>query len=280
MDNRPIGVFDSGLGGLTVVKELKKLLPQEDIVYFGDTGRVPYGTRSRETVTNYACQDINFLLEHDVKMIIAACGTVSAILPQSIISALPLPFTGVLLPAAQAACVSSLNGKIGVIGTPTTIKSGAYGKAIRAIRSEAVITGNPCPLFVPLVENGYIQNDNPVTRMVARDYLKVFGESDIDTLILGCTHFPIIHGIISDLVGDGVSLINPGEETARYTAALLTKENMLSQPKEGACRYYVSDSIEGFAENGSLFLGENIGEAVERINIEQYPAVIGQKQKA
>ncbi len=280
MDNRPIGVFDSGLGGLTVVKELKKLLPQEDIVYFGDTGRVPYGTRSRETVTNYACQDINFLLEHDVKMIIAACGTVSAILPQSIISALPLPFTGVLLPAAQAACVSSLNGKIGVIGTPTTIKSGAYGKAIRAIRSEAVITGNPCPLFVPLVENGYIQNDNPVTRMVARDYLKVFGESDIDTLILGCTHFPIIHGIISDLVGDGVSLINPGEETARYTAALLTKENMLSQPKEGSCRYYVSDSIEGFAENGSLFLGENIGEAVERINIEQYPAVIGQKQKA
>ena len=267
MDNRPIGVFDSGLGGLTVVKELKKLLPQEDIVYFGDTGRVPYGTRSRETVTNYACQDINFLLEHDVKMIIAACGTVSAILPQSIISALPLPFTGVLLPAAQAACVSSLNGKIGVIGTPTTIKSGAYGKAIRAIRSEAVITGNPCPLFVPLVENGYIQNDNPVTRMVARDYLKVFGESDIDTLILGCTHFPIIHGIISDLVGDGVSLINPGEETARYTAALLTKENMLSQPKEGSCRYYVSDSIEGFAENGSLFLGENIGEAVERINI-------------
>ena len=280
MDNRPIGVFDSGLGGLTVVKELKKLLPQEDIIYFGDTGRVPYGTRSRETVTNSACQDINFLLEHHVKMVIAACGTVSAILPQSIISALPLPFSGVLLPAAQAACVSSLNGKIGVIGTSATIKSGAYGKAIRTIRAEAVITGSPCPLLVPLVENGYIQNDNPVTRMVAEDYLKIFRESDIDTLILGCTHFPIIHGIISDLLGEGVSLINPGEETARHTAALLTKEHMLSQDNGGICRYYVSDSVDGFAENASLFLGENIGGLVERINIEQYPVVIKKIEKA
>lgn len=280
MDNRPIGVFDSGLGGLTVVKELKKLLPQEDIIYFGDTGRVPYGTRSRETVINYACQDINFLLEHHVKMIIAACGTVSAILPQSIINTLPLPFSGVLLPAAQAACVSSLNGKIGVIGTSATIKSGAYGKAIRAIRAGAVITGSPCPLLVPLVENGYIQNDNPVTRSVTANYLKIFQESDIDTLILGCTHFPIIHGIISDLIGEEVTLINPGEETARHTAALLTKEHMLSQQKHGTSRYYVSDSVEGFAENGSLFLGEDIGERVEQINLEQYPAVIEKIEKA
>ncbi len=276
MDNRPIGVFDSGLGGLTVVKELKQLLPHEDIIYFGDTGRVPYGTRSKETVINYACQDINFLLEHDVKMIIAACGTVSAILPQSMISTLPLPFTGVLLPAVQAACVSSLSGKIGVIGTSATIKSGAYGKAIRAIRAEAVITGSPCPLFVPLVENGYIQNDNLVTRMVAQDYLKAFDDTEIDTLILGCTHFPIINGIISALLGEEVTLINPGEEAARYTAALLTKEHMLSEEKAGSCRYYVSDSVEGFTENGSLFLGENIGEWIERINIEQYPTEMKQ----
>lgn len=277
MDTRPIGVFDSGLGGLTVVKELKKILPHENIIYFGDTGRVPYGTRGRDTVVKYACQDISFLLSQNVKMIIAACGTVSATLPQSVISDLPLPFTGVLLPAAQAACVTSLNGKIGVIGTPTTIKSGAYGKAMRSIRNDAVITGNACPLFVPLIENGYIQPDNKVIRLVAEDYLKIFKGSDIDTLILGCTHFPIIRSVIADILGDTVSLIDPGEETARVAAALLTKEHKLSMMEEtGTCHFYVSDSIENFAENGGLFLGESITNDVERIRIEEYPTQLNQ----
>lgn len=277
MDTKPIGVFDSGLGGLTVVKELKKILPHENIIYFGDTGRVPYGTRGRDTVVKYACQDINFLLSQNVKMIIAACGTVSATLPQSVISGLPLPFTGVLLPAAQAACVTSLNGKIGVIGTATTIKSGAYGKAMRSIRNDAVITGNACPLFVPLIENGYIQPDNKVIRLVAEDYLKIFKGSDIDTLILGCTHFPIIRSVISDILGETVSLIDPGEETARVAAALLTKEHKLNMKEEmGTCHFYVSDSTENFAENGGLFLGESITNDVERISIEDYPTQLEQ----
>lgn len=275
MEKKPIGVFDSGLGGLTVVKELKKQLPHEDIIYFGDTGRVPYGTRGRETITDYACQDINFLLEHKVKMIIAACGTVSAILPQKIVSALPVLYSGVLVPAAQAACVASINGKIGVIGTSATIKSGAYGKAIRSIRTDAVITGNSCPLFVPLVENGYTSFDNTVTRMVAEDYLKLFGQSEIDTMILGCTHYPIISSIIADILGPSVRLINPGEETARFAAALLTKEHLLNyQEIPGECRYYVSDSADTFVESGSLFLGENISAKVEKISIDRYPVVL------
>lgn len=275
MDKRPIGVFDSGLGGLTAVKELKKLLPHEDIVYFGDTGRVPYGTRSKEIISGYACQDINFLLSHDVKMIIAACGTVSAVLPQSAIASLPLPYTGILLPAAQAACAVSANGRIGVIGTSATIKSGAYGRAIRAIRPDAVVTGNSCPLFVPLVENGYVEPDNKVTRLVAEDYLRVFRGSGIDTLILGCTHFPIIREIIRDILGDSVTLINPGEETARYTAALLTKEHILNDSRQdGSCHYYVSDAPESFSEYGGMFLGEQIRFDVEKASVNHLPTEI------
>lgn len=275
MDKRPIGVFDSGLGGLTIVKELKKLLPHENIVYFGDTGRVPYGTRSKEIISGYAYQDINFLLSHDVKMIIAACGTVSAILPQQAIASLSLPFTGVLLPAVQAACASSRSGKIGVIGTSATIKSGAYGRAIRAIRSDAIVTGNPCPLFVPLVENGYVQPDNKVTRLVAEDYLSIFQKSNIDTLILGCTHFPIISEIIQDILGDSVTLINPGEETARYTAALLTKNHLLNEPNQGGdCHYYVSDAPDSFAEYGGLFLGEQISFDVEKVGVDHFATTL------
>jgi len=271
VDKRPIGVFDSGLGGLTIVKELKKLLPNENIVYFGDTGRVPYGTRSKESISDYACQDINFLLSHDVKMVIAACGTVSAVLPQQTVNALSLPFTGILLPAVQAACATSQTGRIGVIGTSATIKSGAYGRAIRGIRSDAVVVGNACPLFVPLVENGYIERENPVTQLVAKDYLSVFQGSEIDTLILGCTHFPIISDIIGDILGDLVTLINPGEETARYTAALLTKEHILNDSdQEGVCHYYVSDAPESFSEYGSLFLGEQIRFHVEKVSVDRF----------
>ncbi len=271
MDKRPIGVFDSGLGGLTVVKEIKKLLPQENIVYFGDTGRVPYGTRSKEIISGYACQDIRFLLSHDVKMVIAACGTVSAVLPQKVVSALPLPFTGILLPAVQAACAASKNGRIGVIGTSATIKSGAYGRAIREIRPDAVVIGNACPLFVPLVENGYIQPDNLVTKLVAEDYLRVFEESEIDTLILGCTHFPIIAEVIRGILGDDITLINPGEETARYTAALLTEKHLLNAPNEdGNCRYFVSDAPENFSAYGGMFLGERISPNMEQISLDPF----------
>lgn len=166
--------------GLTVVKELMKVLPNEDIIYFGDTGRVPYGTRSRETVLKYAAEDIAFLEKNNVKMIIAACGTVSSIVGSASVTSCGLDYTGVVVPASQAACSLSPSGRIGVIGTTATIRSGAYGKAIRNIRAEARVIGKDCPLFVPLVENGYFNFDNEVTRLVAKDYLKVFDNEDIE----------------------------------------------------------------------------------------------------
>lgn len=265
MNNQPIGIFDSGVGGLSVVKQLCRFLPNEDLVYFGDTGRVPYGTRGRDTIIQYAKQDIEFLKSHQVKMIIAACGTVSAVLPPEYADGLGLPYTGVVLPAAQAACARTKTGHICVLGTSATIRSGAYGKAIRKILPHAKITGIACPLFVPLVENGYIQPDNKVTRMVAQDYLKPILGSDADTVILGCTHFPIIKAIIGEIVGPEVALIDTGREAAQTAASILSRNNLLHQEQEKASHhFFVSDSTEAFAQSASLFLGEEVDGMVEQ----------------
>lgn len=266
MNNSAIGIFDSGVGGLTVVKELKRILPHENLVYFGDTGRVPYGTRSRQTIIDYAKQDLSFLKSKKIKMAIAACGTVSAVLPNETIDELPFPYTGVLLPAVQTACSKTISGHIGVLGTSATIRSGAYGKAIRTILPGARITGIPCPLFVSLVENGYVQRDNQVTRLVAQDYLKQVLGSDIDTLILGCTHFPLLKAIIGDIVGPDVRLIDPGRETARFAASVLTSEGLLNtQEERGSYSFFVSDSPESFTESANLFLGDPVNGHVEQI---------------
>lgn len=275
MDNRSIGVFDSGLGGLTVVKELSLLLPKENIIYFGDTGRVPYGTRSRETILKYARQDIDLLASMDVKMIIAACGTVSAVMGDSLSKGMDRPCTGVLLPAAQAAAALSATGRIGVIGTPATVRSGAYGKAIRSIRPEAKVIGRDCPLFVPLVENGYIQPDNQVTHLVAEQYLATFANEDIDTLILGCTHYPLIRDIIAAHVGSDVTLIDPGYETAKYAANLLIRSNMLREEGEGSEKYYVSDNPEGFSTVAAQFLRREVRSDVVKIDPENPAALKG-----
>ena len=185
MDNRPIGIFDSGLGGLTAVKEILSILPQEDIVYFGDTGRVPYGTRSKETIMKYAKQDMAFLQSKNVKMIIAACGTVSSVAGH-IGEALSLPFTGVLKPTALAACLATHKKRIGIIGTTATIKSGSYQKAILEINPDIQVFAQDCPLFVPLVENGFTSPDSDIVLSVIKHYLQPFMDADIDTLILGC----------------------------------------------------------------------------------------------
>ena len=260
MNNDAIGVFDSGIGGLTAVKELNKLLPNENIIYFGDTARVPYGSRSRETVMKYARQekvgrqDVEFLRKHKIKMIIAACGTVS-----SVIGTKPLvddmPFTGVILPAVQAACSATKNGRIGVIGTPATIKSGSFGKAVKSINSHIFVVGNPCPLFVHLVENGYTDRNNKITRLVAEEYLAPIKAEGVDTLILGCTHYPVIKDIISDIMGNDITLISPGAEAAKYAQSSLMEKDMLSSRTEsGKNTYYVSDSTELFEENAKHFL--------------------------
>lgn len=269
MDNRAIGIFDSGLGGLTTVKELKHLLPNEEIIYFGDIGRVPYGSRSRETIRKYAMQDIQFLLQHDVKLVIAACGTVSSMMTTEMRDSIGLPYSGVVLPSAQAACAATSNGKIGVIGTTATVRSVSYARAIHAILPEAHVYGNACPLFVPLVENGFIQPDNEITTKVAEIYMKPMIEAKVDTLILGCTHFPIIYDIINQVLDYKVTLIDPGRQVAKWAQSYLTSNGMLRET-QGTCKFYVSDSPEVFNDTAAIFLGKNISGEVEQINIDSF----------
>lgn len=269
MDNRPIGVFDSGVGGLTVVRELRRILPQENIVYFGDTGRVPYGTRSRSTITRYTQQDIAFLESQDVKMLVIACGTASSVITKEFGAKIKIPYTGVILPAAQAACSLTQKGVIGVIGTTATIRSGAYGKAIRGINSACKVIGRDCPLFVPLVENGLIEAENPITRLTAQMYLEPLMQEGIDTLILGCTHYPLLYDLINDVMGYSAVLIDPGKETAHFVQNFLTTNNLLREEgSPGECRYFVSDSTEQFTATASKFLGADLSGAVRQIEIE------------
>ena len=269
--NAAIGVFDSGLGGLTAVRELRRILPHEKIVYFGDTGRVPYGTRGVDTIVQYAKQDIAFLLEQNVKFVMAACGTVSSTLPTAYTQALPVPYLGVVQSAAQAAVTATKSGKIGVLGTPATIKSQSYNAAIAALMPTAQVTATGCPLFVPLVENGYFGLDNAVTRLVAQDYLQAVKAADVDTLILGCTHYPLIAPILAQLMGSGVQLIDPGLETAKATQHYLAAQGLLCESQnEGGANYFVSDSTESFAQLSGWFLGEYAGGSVTRISVDNY----------
>ena len=256
MNNRPIGVFDSGLGGLTAVKQLHRLLPHESIVYFGDTGRVPYGSRSRALLRQYARQDMEFLLRHHVKMVIAACGTVSST-ASDIGDALPVPFTGTVNPSAEAAVRASRSGRIGVIATAATIASHAFRDRILALRPDAVVTQQACPLLVPLVEGGFTAPDEPVTRMVLERYLAPMRDAQVDTLILACTHYPIIAPAIAQVMGSGVALIDSGAAAAQWTADLLDRMNLRADRTEkGATEYYVTDLVQGFAQIGSIVLGE------------------------
>jgi len=271
MDNRPIGVFDSGLGGLSVVKELRKILPNEDIIYFGDTGRVPYGTRGKDTILRYASQDIAFLKSHVDKMVVAACGSVSSTITDDMVKGIGVPYTGVVVPAAQSACAMSATGRIGVIGTTATIRSMSFGRAIRSIRPSSVVIGKACPLFVPLVENGLIDKDNEITKLTAKMYLEDIKKENVDTLILGCTHFPIIYDIISEVMDYSVVLVDPGKATAEYVKKYLLQNSLLSDnTKSGYERFFVSDSVEDFAKTASIFLGYNVSGEVERVDIERF----------
>lgn len=276
-NSAPIGVFDSGLGGLTTVRELRRLLPGEDIVYFGDTGRVPYGTRGVDTIVEYAKQDIAFLLSQKVKYIIAACGTVSSTLPTDVTDRLPVPYLGVVPSAARAAAAATRTGRIGVIGTPATIQSRSYEKMLRALVPDAQITATPCPLFVPLVESGYFDRDNQVTRLVAQDYLKDVQAAGVDTLILGCTHYPLIAPILGDLMGPDVTLIDPGREAARTARSWLAERGLLRSGEEGTARYFVSDSTDSFRQLAGWFLGEYAGGEVNRIRVDDCRLSMGEE---
>ena len=270
MNNAPIGVFDSGVGGLTCVKELAKLLPHEDIVYLGDTARVPYGTRSKETIARYTSQDMSFLRQFNVKMILVACGTASSVIMSSPeFSGNTEPsYSGVVIPAAHAACAATRNGRIGVIATGATIRSGSYGKVIRSISPKARVVGKACPMFVPLVENGYVDKDCPPTRFFAEEYLECMKREQVDTLILGCTHYPHLSEVISDIMGKNVKLISSSGELARYAVKTLTFNDELAEREEaGRQQLYCTDSVELFSENVERFLGESFAGTVEKCDL-------------
>lgn len=276
MDNRPIGVFDSGVGGLTVVKELQSTLPGEDILYFGDTGRVPYGTRSREIIRRYAAQDIRYLLAHNVKAIVAACGTVSANFTEEDARALgvDVPFRTIVLPATRKACALSKRGRIGVIATPAAIRSGAYERAVRGISPEAKVFGNPCPLLVPLVENGMTALDCRITRLAVEMYLEPLIAEQIDTLILGCTHYPILYGLIDDVLHGQVTLIDAGAAAASELQAELTAAGKLAgQGHRGETRYRVTDAVDNFVEVAHNFLDREVSGSIEYVDIHSIESI-------
>ena len=269
MSVQPIGVFDSGLGGLTAVKQLRAIMPHENIVYFGDTARVPYGTRSRETIKKYARQDTDFLLSKGVKMIIAACGTVSSNASE-LTNTLPVPYTGVIVPTVAAAVNATRNGKIGVIGTSATVNSNAYKNEILNRNNRIQVYQQDCPLFVSLVENNFISPEDEIVKLVVERYLSEMKQAGIDTLILGCTHFPIIAKAVSNYLGRNVALIDSGRETALYAAHILGENHLLNHTNTiGSCRYYVSDTVESFRNTAEIFLGKSVDGEVSHISIEQ-----------
>lgn len=269
MDNRPIGIFDSGLGGLTCVKEVMKIMPNEDIIYFGDTGRVPYGTRSRDTVIKYVKQDINFLETFDIKYIIIACGTASSAALPFIEEEYATKILGVLYPAARGAVRATKNKKIGVIGTSGTVKSGKYIEAIHELLPDAEVFQKACPLFVPLVENGMTEGE--ATRLIAEEYLKELRDAEVDTIILGCTHYPLLTDVIREIVGEGVALIDSGAAAADFAREDMERLGILSDKNEkGTAKFFVSDSTENFSELGSMFLQKEIDGDVSFTDIEKY----------
>ena len=264
MDQRAIGVFDSGLGGLTAVRHLQTLLPNENIIYFGDTGRVPYGTRSRETIRRYTQEDCRLLLNRDVKFIIAACGTVSSVAPD-LLAQLPVPAIGVVSPTAQAAAAATKNKRVGILGTAATIRSASFANALKNIDPEIQVTATACPLFVSLVESGWIATDDDVAVPMVRRYLAEVKAADVDTLILGCTHFPLLAPIIRAELGDHVTLIDSGLETASLCARILTANDALAERAAGSAQFYVSDQPEGFSRVAEIFLGRDVRDTVEMV---------------
>lgn len=268
MDKRPIGVFDSGLGGLTCVKEIMKIMPGEDVIYFGDTGRVPYGTRGKETLLKYVRQDIRFLETFDIKMIIIACGTASSAALPWISSEFSTEILGVVEPAAHSAVKATKTKRIGILGTSGTIKSGKYPEYIKSICPDAQVFQKACPMFVPLVENGYA--DSRVTRIIAEEYLAEIKENNVDTLILGCTHYPLLKSVIGEIMGEDVTLIDSGAAAADFAFEQLKSRDMLSDKIGGNYNYYVSDSTADFAKLGGMFLTRPIDENVGKIDIERY----------
>ena len=247
-------MFDSGVGGLTVLREVKKLLPAEHVIYFGDTARVPYGNRSPQAVTKYALESALFLLTKGVKLLVIACNTSSALALSLLKKKFPIPVIGVIDPCAVEAVSSTKNKRVGVIGTKATIKSGAYEKSIKELDPAIEVFTKSCPLFVPIAEEGLERDE--VARLMAKKYLRELQEARVDTLVMGCTHYPILEDTIRSVMGKGVYIVNAGCETAKTVKEALEKEGILNKKGRGGCEYYVTDAPESFQEIGSRILNE------------------------
>ncbi len=266
--NAAIGIFDSGVGGLTVAREIMVQMPKEQLVYFGDTARVPYGTKSRENIIRYSRQNIRFLRTKNVKAIVVACNTASAFV-EEVGKDFDIPIMGVVRPGAKAAIASTRNGRIGVIATQATIGSQIYSRVIHESHPEMEVFGKACPLFVPLVEEGL--TEDLVTEEIARRYLKELQEKEIDTLILGCTHYPLLWGIVGRIMGEGTQLVNPAYETALELKSLLEREGLECEEEVEVHKYdcYVSDAADNFRNFAQSILPYEITKAKE-IQIEEY----------
>jgi glutamate racemase len=269
---KSIGIFDSGVGGLTVLREIMLTLPQEDTLYFGDTARVPYGTKSPETVTRYAVEIASFLIKRDIKLLIVACNTASAVALPTLKRHLSIPVVGVIEPGARRAVEVTRSGRIGVIGTAGTIRSSAYTRAIKRLMPESEVITRACPLFVQLAEEGWV--DNQVARLTAQIYLQELKDAGVDTLVLGCTHYPLLKGMIADVMGPEVVLVDSAEETARTVAAILADKKLLRPSAEkGNHDYFVSDIPAGFVRVGNRFLGGKLGD-VFQVSLEDEEALV------
>lgn len=268
MKQSPIGVFDSGVGGLTVVREIMRQLPNEDIVYFGDTARVPYGSKSKQTVLKYSKQIVRFLRTKNVKAIVVACNTASALALDEIKSELDIPIIGVVMPGAKMAAETTNTNNIGIIATEATIKSGIYTDYLREINPNITVVGKACPLLVPLVEEGLIEDR--VTDDIVNRYLHEIKEYNVDSLILGCTHYPLLRNTLKRFMGDKVNLINPAYETAKSLKALLSEQELLNTDKHTVnYEYYVSDGVDKFISFAENVLPCHVT-GTEVINIEKY----------
>ena len=271
MDMRPIGVFDSGLGGLTAVHSLWKILPEENLIYFGDTARVPYGGRSKETILKYARQDVRFLRSFDLKATLIACGTVTTTSLDTLQAENDLPIVGVVEPTCRRALLVTKTKKVGMIATLASVRSGAYEATLRRLDPTVEVICKPCPLFVPLVENGRFRRGDIVIETVAREYLEPLKDTGIDTLILGCTHYPLLTDIIGDIMGPGVTLVSAGEESAFELKRMLKADGLRAdESRQGESEFYVSDRAEDFENIASVFLQENLRHTARRIDIDNY----------
>ena len=268
ISKRPIGVFDSGIGGLTVVSELFKHLPGEQIIYFGDTGRFPYGIRSAEVIKRFSRQNVNFLLEQNVKFVVVACNTASAHALTYIQKIYNVPMVGVIEPGARAASQYTQNGRIGIIGTEGTIESSSYTKELQKINGRFKVFGLPCPLFVSLAENGFI--DKKATYLIAEEYLDFLKKKKIDTLVLGCTHYPPLKGVIGKVMGDKVRLVDSAEETAKTVKSMLGDLSLANQSSQiPSHKFFVSDTPDKVKKMSPHFMDKPI-KKVQKIFIDSY----------